>query len=118
VRFWLERNQVVHIPIRVLYGPDPCDLPNPGCIAEIRVDTVFDTAVRIVDDSGAVVAQDEPGRSHALRFVPGGDAILRRPGGDRVEGPNGRRYWLDVVGASDRAPKFGRGPALVVATGP
>jgi len=109
---------VVHIPIRLLYGPDGCDWSDPGCLGEIRVDTVFDTGVRIVDDTGAVVAQDEAGRQHVLRFAPGGDAIMRRPGGDRVEGPNGRTFWLDVVGTGDRAPKLGRGPAMTIATGP
>ena len=105
-RFRLEREQVVHIPIRVLDGPDGCDWSDPGCLGEIRADTVFDTGVRIVDDSGSVIADDEPGREHVLRFAPGGDAILRGPGSDRVEGPSGRSYWLDLVGTGDR----GRSP--------
>jgi Zn-dependent metalloprotease len=116
-RFRLEREQVIHLPIRLLW-PEGCDWSDPGCLGEIRVDTVFDTAVRIVDDSGAVIAQDVAGRAHVLRFAPGGDAILRRPGGDRVEGPNGQRFWLDIAGTGDRGPKPGREPAVVIATGP
>ncbi len=117
-RFRLERDQVVHIPIRTVAGPDGCDWSDPGCLGEIRVSTVFDTGVRIVDDAGFVIAQDEPGRDHVLRFAPGGDAILRRPGGDRVEGPVGRSYWLDIVGTGDRGAKPGREPAVLIATGP
>jgi len=117
LKFWLERNQVIHIPIGSFSGPDGCPWSDPGCLGEIRVNTVFDTGVRIVDDTGSVIAQDEPGREHVLRFEPGGDAILRRPGGDRVEGPAGRSYWLDIVGAADRAPKPGREPAVTIATG-
>jgi Zn-dependent metalloprotease len=111
-RFRLERDQVIHLPIDVVSGPGGCDWSDPGCLGEIRVDTVFDTGVRIVDDTGAVIAQDDPGRQHVLRFAPGGDANLRR------EGPDGRRFWLDIAGTGDRGPKPGREPAVTIATGP
>ncbi len=111
-RFRLERDQVIHLPIDVISGPGGCDWSDPGCLGELRVSTVFDTGVRIVDDTGAVVAEDEPGREHVLRFAPGGDANLRR------EGPDGRRFWLDIVGTGDRGPKPGREPAVTIATGP
>ncbi len=111
-RFRLERDQVIHLPIDVISGPGGCDWSDPGCLGELRVSTVFDTGVRIVDDAGFVIAQDEPGRDHVLRFAPGGDANLRR------EGPDGRRFWLDIVGTGDRGPKPGREPAVTIATGP
>ena len=116
-RFRLEREQVIHLPIRAVAGPDGCDWSDPGCLVKLRVNTTFDTAIRIVDDTGATIARDEPGREHELAFAPGGDAILRRPGADRVEGPNGQRFWLDVVGTGDRGGKPGRDPAVVIATG-
>ena len=108
---------MIHLPIRAVAGPDGCDWSDPGCLVKLRVNTTFDTAIRIVDDTGATIAQDEPGREHELAFAPGGDAILRRPGADRVEGPNGQRFWLDVVGTGDRGGKPGRDPAVVIATG-
>jgi Zn-dependent metalloprotease len=77
----------------------------PDFFIELRVQLEIDLPMRIIDDQGFVVADQQTGREKVLRFSPKPDFFYRSPGAslsDSGEGfewtkpYQGRRYFLEI----------------------
>ena len=113
IQFKREHFDKLQILILPCLGVSCPDWIPENLFTEINIQLEIDMPMRIIDDQGFVVTQEQFGKDKVLRFHPKRDFFYRPPGdrpsvsgvgSDEIEPYQGRQYFLEILPSGEVDP--------------